>query len=241
MLLKRLINNLKNPTYYFSQVFGSAAYVFLIVLWIFLKDESNLQISNTQIILYFLMIYSFNYLFTFSFVDTVVARLKDKAEQFWLSPGSAYKTFFRKDLLPVIIDNLPLMFLSVACSLALGLISSKTLLLFLGLIVLTHICHFFLSIIFALLKFYLNWEWVSFSLRYIGLTWNGSYLPLIFFKGIFLKILVFLPFLHSGLATQLLLDEQLNGHFVINVLVYILVFLFTSLYMLKNFKKYSQG
>ncbi|MDD3646874.1 MAG: hypothetical protein PHS44_00015 [Candidatus Dojkabacteria bacterium] len=241
MIKNRLIKNLKSPTYYFSQVFGSAAYVFLIVLWIFLRDRSNLGVTNTQIVMYFITIYSFNYLFTFNFVDAVVARLKEKSELFWLNPTSALRIFFSKDFLPIIIDNLPLAFLSVASSLALQLISPQALILFLGLIILTHICHFFLSITFALLKFYLRWEWVSFSLRYIGLTWNGSYLPLIFFKGIFYKILIALPFLHSGLAIQLLLNEQLNVTFLLNVLVFTLIFVLTSLYMLHNFKKFQQN
>lgn len=239
-MIKHLVNNLKNPTYYFSQIFGAFAYLFLIVLWIYLKNESNLEVTNTQIINYFLFIYSFNYMFTFSFVDRVVARLEEKSEQFWLNPKNAYLLFLKKDFLPIIIDKIPLIVVTLLIAVCINLLSPKFAALFILLSIISHICHFFLSVTFAILKFYLNWEWVSFSLRFIGLTWNGSYLPIVFIKGIFLKITLVLPFLHSGVPMQLIFDPDIKTAYILNILVYTLIFSILSLILLKNYKRYVQ-
>lgn len=240
MIIRRLTNNLTNPSYYFTQIFGGAAYLLLIVLWHYLKSNSNLEISSNQIILYFLTIYAFNYLFIFSLIDSIVERFQKKSEQFWLNPASSYKIILTKDFLPIIIDNLPLMFITTLASCVIGIFNFKALVLFIPLLILTHLCYFFLSITFAVLQTYLNWEWISFSLRYIGLPWNGSYLPLCLMSGIFSKITNLLPFLHSGLPMQLIICKEINLIFIINILVFTGIFILTSLILMRNYKNYVQ-
>lgn len=240
MLIRRLKNNLTNPSYYFTQTFGAAAYLFLIVLWHYLKNNSNLEISSSQIIVYFSTIYAFNYLFIFKLVDSIIERFKNKSQQFWLNPTSVYKIIFKKDFLPIIIDHIPLIFITTSISIIIKIFNIETLFVFMLLLILAHICYFFLSITFAILQIYLNFEWLSFSLRYIGLTWNGSYLPLIYISGIFLKVCNVLPFLHTGMPMQLIIDRNIYLPFVYNTFLYTTVFILTSLFLMKSYKKYIQ-
>lgn len=239
MILTKVKNNLQDPAYYFSQILGILSVSFLVIIWLYLARIGLVKLTNQQIIFYFFSILSFNYLFTYSLIDSVANRFKYQAQSFLLNPCSIYKTLFIKDFLPIILNNLPLIILSLLVSLIFDL-SLNQFLFFIFLQIIVHLVYFFISIIGAIFQVLLNWDYISFAFRFLGQTWNGSYIPLIFLTGSFLSFALFLPIFYSGVPFQLLLTPHLDFRFLLNIFIFGIISFIVSFFMLRHFQKYVQ-
>jgi len=240
MIFAKIKNNLLDPAYYFSQILGLLSSSFLIILWLYLSKLKLVQLSNIQIILYFISIYSYFYLFTYSLIDRLAARLATGSQSFLLSPKSVYTTLFVKDYLPILVDNIPLIFLSLLLVIFTGVLPLNKLIYFIFLQFTVHLIYFFTSVIGAIFQLLLNWGFISFSFRFIGQTWNGSYIPLIFLSGGFLSFALFLPIFYSGIPFQLLLVQDLDYRLIINLFVFLFISFTMSYLLLARFKTHVQ-
>lgn len=239
MIFTRVKNNLTNPAYYFSQILGIISISFLTIVWLYLAKSGFIKQNNFQIISYYFSIYAFYYLFTYSLIDRIAVRFQSP-ETFLLLPGSIYKKLFIKEFLPLICDNLPLIVISLILFLFINNFSPIQLIIFILLQLIIHLIYFFISIIGAILQILLNWSYISFSFRFIGQTWNGSYVPLIFLSGKLLSFALFLPIFYSGIPFQLFLVSVFDYRYFLNILIYIPIIFFCSFFMLFRFKQYVQ-
>lgn len=240
MITVRLKNNLSDPAFYFSQSLGVLSVSFLIILWVYLSHLKLIDLTLVQIVVYFISIYAYMYLFTYSLVDRFATRFSSQTQSFLLNPHSVYATLFTKDFLPILVDNLPLIVVSLAVSLFSGVLPPSRLLYFLLLLIIVHLIYFFTCLIGAILQILLNWDFISFSFRFIGQTWNGSYIPLIFLSGNFLTFALYLPIFYTGVPFQLLLVPILDPRFFINIVIFLLLSFGLSYLLLRRFQAHVQ-
>lgn len=206
--LKLLYKRITSVDYYVSLFFTLLYISFIMILWLYLNKNGEIDVTNLQVVLYFLGVAVFQYLFTYSFADDVSDVLGNNLDNVLLNPISIFAYLFKKRFLVYIRDA---MLPGIVLLLGLYFLDILTLeqIMLIGVFFILGNCYyFFLSITMAIIGLMINWsEWIGFSLRFIGFVWNGSYIPLVFMTGTLSTVTKILPFMPSGLFLQFIWYE----------------------------------
>jgi len=221
-LFLNVFRELKTKDFYISLIFRFLSISFIAVFWLYLGSVTNVGISNERIVIYFLSVAIFQYLFNYDFVNDFTNILDFELEEAQLCPGGVLIFAFRNKLLPLIVKSLVLAGLLLLPYLLIsGLLSISTLLIMIIAFVLSNIFYYYMSISFAIISKYINWsEYMGFSLRFIGFTWNGSYIPFVFMTGTLSVILKYTPFMPSGIFLQPLWSHSFD---IFPYLIYVII------------------
>jgi hypothetical protein len=201
--LANVVRELKTKDFYIGLVFRILSVSFIAVFWLYLRSVTDIEISVERVIAYFFSIAAFQYLYNYDFANVFTEMLDKELDESQLAPGGVLAFAFRKKLLPLVSKSLLLGVFLFAYLLISGLVAISALPIVTLAFILANIYYFYISVALTIVGKYLNWsEYMGFSLRFIGFTWNGSYIPFIFMTGMLGSIVKYTPFMPSGLFLQ---------------------------------------
>ena len=243
--LKIVINNLKSGDYYFAQIFGASSALFLMILWVYLNRRHDLELTTGQIVMYFFTVYALSFLFNFTLVDKFVHLLHNSPHQLLLVPKHKLIFMINKALPPILLEAAPLIVLAFALSVVFGIFTWQTAILFVLFLLYAIIAYIAMSLAFALMEFFIRLDsdgfgFTSFFLQWVGFTWNGSFIPLMFVRGVFASMLAFLPFAFAALPISLIFNETPNTRLLFISLLYTIFFTIFSVFLIKRYEKHIQ-
>lgn len=207
--MKQILTQLKTFEFYYKHVISFLSVSFIALMWIYMKGHGWVEYSVAQIVTYFLFIGTFYYLFVQNTAEKLSSLLYENNEGLWLLPGNLFYQFYKKSLLPKIYNVAPIFILLSILSFLTGVVSIVQLLEFFVLLVVTHVGYMFLSFNVIWITRQFNWEsYGAFALRFIGMTWNGAYIPFVFMNASWFSIMMKTPYMVLGAPFQVLLKEE---------------------------------
>jgi len=235
--LGNAVKELKTKDFYVALVFRVLSISFIAVFWLYLRSVTDIEISIERVVAYFLAIATFQYLFNYDFANDFTEMLESELEEAQLSPGGVLIFAFRNKFLPLLSKSLVLAIFLFTYLLAFGLLNLSSLPIMVLAFILANIFYYYISIALTIIGKYLNWsEYMGFSLRFIGFTWNGSYIPFIFMTGMLGSILKFTPFMPSGLFLQPIWSASFDiSPYLIYVVIGILFWAILSHLLVKSY------
>lgn len=242
--MRKILLSFTTFDYWFERWLTLLSVSFIMALWIYAKKGGYIDVDYRNIILYFTFVATFNYLFNFEFTNKVTDFLKSELDELLLLPMKIDSLIFKKYLLPLILQSAGLGMVAFFIALAINVISITSIPLILGLLLIAHIHYYLFSISMAIIGQYINWsEYIGFAMRFIGQTWNGSFIPFSLFSGKVLAILKILPFFANGLFLQVVwggFDSLDILNLVLISVIQILTLFALTKVLLKSYIKYSR-
>lgn len=203
IMLNKIISNIKSFNYWFKIATSFLSVSFMLAVWLYINSVGNINAEINNIVLFFVFVGVFQYLFTFSFANDFTDLITHNYEENLLLPKDFYYLSIRKFLFKYFIEIIPIFLAAIIYGVFIEVFNLNNLLIFIFLLIISHLQYIFLSISMSFIGKLINWgEYIGFSLRFIGVTWIGAYIPYIFFSGFLLTILQLLPFLPIGWFLQ---------------------------------------
>lgn len=235
--MKKILAQLKDWNYYYKFAISLISVSFVLFLWLYMKGEGYIEYSYTQIFTYYAYIAIFFYLFIQSCAQSLSSELYKENSTIWLSKQSLLLNIIKTSLLPNIINVTPLFIFVSSLALIFNGINVLELLQMTLLIVISHVGYFFLSFNTIWLTRLFNWNsYGAFALRFIGMTWNGAYIPFLFMNEYWFDIMMKTPYMILGAPFQIILKSEVFPTLLFYTSLHTVIMILLAIIPFKSYK-----
>jgi hypothetical protein len=202
-----------------------------------MKMQGQIEFSSVQIIYYFAFIGNFYYLFIQSTAESLSSLMYEESESLWLQSGSIFTQFVKKTLLPKAVAAIPMFVVLLIIGLGFSIINIVQVFEFVLLLILSHIGYMYLSFNVIWLTRQFHWEsYGAFALRFIGMTWNGGYIPFVFMSAFWFDIAMKTPYMILGAPFQILLKAEYFQTLIFYTMLHTIIQILISIIPYKLYK-----
>lgn len=229
--------NFTDPAYYFKQLLKLSLPAFVLFFWIYLSGQGIVSVGAETLVGYFFGIAAFNYLFTYVVAAKILEEtFTEKSSVMLLKSGRFIINLVKKTLIPEVVNGLLLIvlyFVFINVAGIVDLIGTSEIIILLGVANLGYFLFCFNMAIFC--KLIKLDTYADFSMRYIGFTFNGSYIPYVLTGTFWLGVITATPFFMSGAPFQIVFGNDFWS-LLVPLLVHVIVQAVISVTVLKAYK-----